>query len=432
MRKIIINILEKLHIKIFHHPMSGEMKIFIKNLSWSFLAGMTAIPLIAITTLAGRFMGPTEYGKYSLLLIINQYITLFIFFGLDITSTKYIAKAQSDAEKKVIISTIFNFILVLLSSVFLMALLSYPILSHFSPHYSLFMILTIYYTVVVTIKTILDLFIRGIEKFKIQTIGKIIEATTIAAIFILLFLFFKKNNFISFLFVINTGAIAIAIYYFVYLFKYFGKGNREILKNQLSESKNYFISGLLGTLFITADRLIIGKYLGVEALGIYSAYYLASFTVISQINLLFANVFFPVTARLKDKSFANKIDRLLSIGFLPLLLILGGIMYVMLIIFGKEYPMNYLYILEFSIISSLYFFQALYNTVIVDVEKKRYARYVWIRNYVNMGTIVIYGVLVYWQIISILFILIALIINYIGVIIIQRLFIRSMQQNQLQ
>jgi O-antigen/teichoic acid export membrane protein len=100
-KNMIIRFIEKIHFKAFGHPMSFEMKSFLGNLSWSFVSGALVLPLMMIvTTLAGRLIGPTEYGKYSLLLLINQFLIIFIFFGLDTTSVKYIAKARNFSEKK--------------------------------------------------------------------------------------------------------------------------------------------------------------------------------------------------------------------------------------------------------------------------------------------------------------------------------------------
>ena len=79
MKNKLVNIIEKIHFLIFRHNMSLEMKKFLSNLSWSFSIGIIVMPLtMLVTTLAGRFMGPVEYGKYSLLVIINQFLLIFI------------------------------------------------------------------------------------------------------------------------------------------------------------------------------------------------------------------------------------------------------------------------------------------------------------------------------------------------------------------
>lgn len=430
MKQVVVNAIERIHKKLFGHPVSREMKVFLGNLSWSFFTGISVMPLMmVIATLAGRFMGPVEYGKYSLLLVINQFVVIFIFFGLDTTSVKYIAKAKSFKDKGEVISATSNFIFLMLALLTALALFAYPFLLRFSKDYSLFVILTAYYTLMVSIKIMFDLFIRGMENFKRQAQGKILEIVTVIITFVLVFFVLKKNNFTSFIFVLSAGAIAISLFYFLNLSKYFGKSKKKFLMKQLSEGKLFFIATLLGTLFLSTDRVVVAKYLGIRTLGIYSAYYLASYTVVSQITQLFTNVFFPTTARLKDKSFAKKIDKLLLIGLLPLFLLIGAVIMAMLLIFGKEYPINFIYVAGFALFSSLYFFLALYNTVILDISRDKYKKYLLTINCVNFVTIAVYVIATYLHIISISLILVSLILNSLAVILIQRFFIRSMQHN---
>ena len=237
MKNKLILLIEYIHLRIFKHPMSPEMRSFCGNLSWSFFTGIFVMPLLlVITTLAGRFMGPVEYGKYSLLLVVNQFLVVFIFFGLDTTSVKNIAKAKSFADKKKIIAATANFIFLILAVLAILSIFLYPLLCKFSKDYSLFAILTVYYTLIVSIKVMFDLFIRGMENFKKQAQGKILEIGVVLTVFILLFIILKKSSFISFLFVVNAGAIAISLYYYLYLAKYFGKSDKKILFQQLKEA----------------------------------------------------------------------------------------------------------------------------------------------------------------------------------------------------
>lgn len=428
-KSLIIGFIEKIHFKAFGHPMSLEMKSFLGNLSWSFVAGALVLPLMMIvTTLAGRLMGPTEYGKYSLLVIINQFLIIFIFFGLDTTSVKYIAKARSFSEKKRVISTITSFVFLILALLIGLSILSFPILLKYSREYLIFVLIVVYYTAIISVKTIFDLVIRGIEQFKRQALGKALEVCTVLISFLIVFLVFKFKNFLGLLFVLNLGAITISIYYYFQLSKYLGKINKKVLIQQLGEGKLFFISALLGTLFLSIDRLVVARYLGVNTLGIYSAYYFASFGVVSQLTQLFTNVFFPVTSRLKDKSFTKKIDRLLAIGSIPLTIFFGLLMTIMLLFFGKDYPMNLWHIIGFSVFSMLYFFQGLYNTVIVDVNKSEYKKYLIARNTVSVVTIILYVIIILLHKITIPIIITTLIFNMLLTIFIERLFIKDMQQ----
>lgn len=429
MKSAIISLIESLHQRLFGQSLSAEMRSFLGNLSWSFFAGLVSLPiLLIVATLAVRLMGPVEYGKYNLLLVVNQLLILFIFFGLDTTTVKYIAKARSFDERKQIISASFGFIVFALILMVVTGLILYPLSLHFYPAYSSLIILLLYYMVIMSLKTFFDLVVRGLENFKKQAFGKILEAGVVLIGFVVVFLVLRKTNFVSFLFVINAGAVALAVYYWVGIKKYLAKPNRQVIRVQLRESKLFFAATLFGTLFAAADKLVVSKSLGIGALGIYSAYYLASFGVVAQLTVLFTNVFLPIASRLKDKFFANKIDRLLTLGFIPLTLLTAGVMLLMLAIFGREYPVNPLYVIGFSVFATLNFFQSLYNTVIIDTVRTEYRKYMLINNGTNLLAVIFFLIAMYFQVISIALILGTLIVDYILTIFIQRLFIKSMQQ----
>ncbi|MFA6423051.1 MAG: oligosaccharide flippase family protein [Patescibacteria group bacterium] len=421
MKKKLFFVIEKIHQKIFGHEMSKEMKNFLHGLSWSVVSGIIIMPIILlVNTLAGRLMGPTEYGKYNLLLIINQFLIIFIFFGLDTTIVKYISKATSFKSKKMIISTIsiFNIIILLVVMFFISLIYLYQI--NLPNNYSLFMIILGIYTFSISIKSLFDLINRGLENFRRQSLAKIVETIVVLLSFLLLFVFLKKPSYINLIFIFCLGAFAASFYNFSYLFKYFGKGNNKILISQLHEGKFFFISSLLMIMYLSADKLIIGKYLGIKTLGIYSAYYFASFNFFSLIIALITNVFFPISARLKNKGFTKKIDRLMVFGFVPLILFSSIATLILLKIFGREYPINILYIIGFSIYCSLFFFLSLYNTVILDVSKNQYKKYLLITAVINFFTISIYVIIGHLHVISISLILFILIINSIITILVQK------------
>ena len=431
MKKQIIILIEKIHFLIFRSKMSPEMRKFLGNLSWSISIGIIIVPLMMlVTTLAGRYMGPIEYGKYSLLIVINQFLLIFVFFGLDTVSVKNISKAETVRDKKKLISAILYFILTILLILSILTILAYPILFKYLNRYSLFAIFVSYYTIILTIKLMFDWFIRGIGDFKRQAFGKILETLTVLIIFIFIFYFLHKNNFLDYIFVVTGGMIEMSFYYFLNLRKYFGNNDNKILKKQLGDAKIFFIGSIFATIYLIADRLVVARFLGIESLGIYSAYYFASFTLITQVTQFFNNVFFPTSARIKDKSFTKKIDRLFIIGLIPLTFILCAVIILMLLLFGKNYPINSVYVFVFAFYSAIYFFQAIYGTVVIDAPYTQYKKYLIFINSVNFLSISLYGLAIYLHILSIPFILIVLILNNIITIYIQRLYIKIMLTSQ--
>ncbi|MFA6963164.1 MAG: lipopolysaccharide biosynthesis protein [Patescibacteria group bacterium] len=426
MKKRLVQFVEKVHLKVFGHEMGDEMRSFLTRLSWSFLSGIGALPiLMLITTLAGRFMGPIEYGKYNLMLVANQYLIIFIFLGLDTVLIRSIARDPSVKARKRVISSISNIVFLVLVGLVVLSPIVYPFVSRIMSGGKSFFLMLICYTIVFSAKTLFDSSIRGLEEFKVQAKAKIFEVIIVAVLFIAVFFVLKDHTFAGFVSVLVAGAIAISIYYLSYLKRYFGKSNFTDSLAVLREGKWFLISALLGTIFLSADKIIIAKYLGFTAFGIYSAYYFSSFTLIAQAGQLFNNVFFPATVRVKDKAFIKKIDKIFCIGFLPLFVLASCLTLIMLSIFGRQYPVSLFYVIGFSVLSVVFLFQSIYATIILDFSEQYYRKCLLTTYGVNFLAICLYIVAVRFSFFSVSLVIGTLIANYCITIAIQRFYIKK-------
>ncbi len=401
--------------------MSLKMKKFLGNLSWSFVSGVLVMGLmVIIMTLAGRFMGPVEYGRYNLLVIISQFIVIISFFGLDISTIKAIAKSNTPAEKqKAIFSTII-YIFIIFSVVVIIGLLFRMTIMKLSGLSSWFLIILMLYTVTFAVKSIFDVCIRGLEQFKTQTLARVIELLIIIISFVLIFLVLRQKTYAGYTAVLIIGAISISFFYFFRLKKYFFNFSINTLKKQLSEGRFFMMSALLATLFFSSDRIIIAKYLDIQTLGIYSAYYASSMGLATQLSQLFTNVFLPATAKTDDKVFTKKIDRIVIMGFVPFYLLAGLLIFMALLVFGKNYPFRFDHLALFALISTLYFFSAIYNTILIDLPIRQYRKYFYLTNLINFMTVGYYFAILGLKILSVNFILFGLSANLFLIIIMQR------------
>jgi len=323
--------------------MSAEMSKFLGNLSWSFLSGFVTLPvLMVVTTLAGRIMGPTEFGKYSLVLVISQFLVAAEFFGLDTTTVKYLAKAKDFSVQSSIISSNVRFISGISLTIFLATLIFFPLIKQVSPDYALIILVSAAFALLSSVKLSQDLAVRGLEDFKLQAKNKILELIVVTAAFV--WLFFLNNNetknYTDFITVLSLGLIVASLKYWQLIKRYVQKFDFSIIKKQIIESKLFFISALFGTIFLSLDRIFIGHFIDIQTLGIYSAYYLATFTVVAQISKLISNVFLPASARTQNKSFALKIDKIFALGLIPLMLATSLFGFFIMLIFGKEFFLN--------------------------------------------------------------------------------------------
>lgn len=427
MKKFIISIVEKIHLLVFGHEISDQMRAFLNNLSWSFYGGAIALPVTVIVgTLAGRFMGPEQYGNYNLVILISTYVITFSFLGLDISTIKNITKAKSHEEKERSFFSSFVFVGLMTLLFSLVGLIfGQKIAKYFGLDQAIVLFVVIY-TLVVTFKLILDVLVRALEKFKLQAIGRTIEILVLALGFVFVMAFYRRLDFELYMGIILLGAALVGIAYFVNLKGYFKNFSRQTLTRQLSEGKFFMLSSILGTIFLSSDRLFITRYLGIRELGIYSAYYAASLGLVTSLSAVLTNVLFPATAKTRDKSFIYKIDTLCIKSFAPIYLLVCSAIYIFLKLFGKAYPLKLSYVLLFALVATLYLFQMIYSTVILDGGRKRFVQNMVISNILNLLNIVYYFVLLQFFIKSVDLILVGYAVNIILSLVVQVIITRKM------
>jgi len=94
-KRKLMSIAEIIHLRIFGHEMSEEMRKFIGNLGISFFGGaISSVLLFSVSVLAGRFLGPVEYGKYALYVALFSFLAIFLSFELETTIVRIVARAD--------------------------------------------------------------------------------------------------------------------------------------------------------------------------------------------------------------------------------------------------------------------------------------------------------------------------------------------------
>ena len=191
------------------------------------------------------------------------------------------------------------------------------------------------------------------------------------------------------------------------------------------------LCALLGTIFYSSDKILISKYFGLSDLGIYSAYYTGSLTMVASLSLLFTNVLLPAGAKTEDKKFTDKLRPLLIKGFIPLYVLCFCFLVTFLFLFGKEFTMRIDYLLLFALAATLYFYNNLYNAVILDIDKKNYIKYFLSTNAINAVTIIAYILIcIYFP--SINLIVVGFVANLFIALLIQQAFVAKMRYGKQQ
>ncbi|MFZ3069235.1 MAG: lipopolysaccharide biosynthesis protein [Microgenomates group bacterium] len=425
-KKGIVAVAEILHLKLFQHEMSDQMRKFLRHLSWSVAGGITASAIMMIINIyAGRLMGPEEFGKYSLITTIAQILIVPMLFGLDVSSLISISKNNDITDRKKIISSSIFF--VFLSSILLTIIFIFS-LNYLNLRFSLgksFFVIAFIYSLLVGYKAFLDSIIRGLHLFRYQFFGKITEILILGIIFYFTFVLGNRHDYYFFVISLIFGFLVLLAIYFKKIIPYITHFDFSSLLKQLSLGRIIFIGTVLAVGFNSIDKLIIVKYLTFTDLGIYSAYYMVSVNLMAQLTQMFINVFLPSISGINYRVVVKKIDRLFLICSLPLIILMIGVILVAISLFGAKYSINLNLVLSFSILSALYVYLSINGNILVSISKEIYRHFVLLQTLINIFHILAYGLLIFFHAISVQALVILYILNAMIVIIIQKYLIKS-------
>lgn len=354
----LISIAEIAHLRIFGHEMSEEMRKFLGHLSWSFFGGIIAAGMMFILNIfAGRILGPEEYGKYSFIVAFSAIAVLFMTLGIDVTTLHYVAKKNINERNKYFSTSFFV--------VLIMATICFFVLSLFAKIFSKKLnivedvyFFSILFTFILALKNLFDSYLRGMNLFEKQARVKIIEAVIACIFFSILYILLSKNiDYKIYIESLMAGSVCLILIIFINAKKYLKLNNFSItvLKEIFSYGFFVFLGGLAATLLFSLDKILINKFLGGAQLGIYNAYFLSSMTIVTQFTVIFLNVFFPIVSSIKDKEeIFKKINKLSLFLLIPSFFISCFVIRISLLLFGHQYPTDWMLIWKFSMLSLLY------------------------------------------------------------------------------
>lgn len=350
-----MSLAEILHLRIFGHEMSDEMRKFLGHLSWSFLGiFFSSLMLFFVNILAGRILGPEGYGRYNLTLVIANIITIPILLGMDITSIKYISHARNQLDKKKYLTNSFWIVVFSSFTILVLGIISYSkiaVILKISPE---LLFIALIFSILLSFKNLLGSFIRSFYFFRFQSIARIIESVTVIFFFILFYYVLDKIGFQYYLASLITGSLILCVIYFAKIKKNIIHYDKEKAGEIFNYSKATVSLVCILIIMNSMDRLFIVKFLGVRTLGIYSAYLTVTMIFVSQVVLMLNNVFFPMINSAEKKDVViRKVDRLGFFLFIPGVIFISVCSFLILKLYGREFQLNQWYILLFSALAFL-------------------------------------------------------------------------------
>jgi O-antigen/teichoic acid export membrane protein len=337
------HLIETPYTAIFHDKMSGDTARFLQNTLYV-SAGMIpgAIISFIFTILAARMLGPVEYGKFVLLQSVAMYLSIPLLFGMNNTIMKYVSETEDRGVQSRIISASYAIVAAFTAVSVLVYFLCSPYISgYFSIPLDIIHI-AIIFAVLYAAYTILQNTLAGLSRVKAFALYQPLYSMTLLAAFILLVYLgitsFKSMAYAQFIAYGAMGLLILAISLRGYLTVSF----RHI---PLKPMAGYAVFSLIGclayTVYTNTDKIIMGRYLAIDTIGVYGAYSAISINLIFLFSGIFATVFFPMASKNKNRmEIYKKITRLI-----PWLIIVGVpvivlVEYLALSLFGRRYPFD--------------------------------------------------------------------------------------------
>lgn len=329
--------------KIFHEEVSSEVEKFIKNLSYMGVGTIISAAFsFSYNILAGRWLGPSEYGTFTLVQSVAMFLYIPMLLGFHTAMVKYNAEKVDFLRQRCIIST--TYILVLLFTVISLLvyfIFSKEIIAIFSISGEvfyfalLFAVLFVFYTL--TTETLRSLHMIRTYSRLMPVNSAVLFFAFLAFVFVFKELSFKTSLYSMLLAYGMTGGIILA-----FLRKYM---KPEFSKEWAHKLHKYSVYSLMGgisaTLYLNLDKIVINMYMPISNVGIYWAYNYSFTTLILLFSSIFVTVFFPVASMYPNKEILfkriNKIVILLIIFGWPLAIVAGLVIFKL---YGESYPFD--------------------------------------------------------------------------------------------
>ncbi|OGL80299.1 hypothetical protein A3H10_03530 [Candidatus Uhrbacteria bacterium RIFCSPLOWO2_12_FULL_46_10] len=355
-------IINRAHVFVFGKDIGSDMVRFVRNMSYMGLGAIVSgVILFVVQVVAVRVLGPEEYGKVALVFTAANFLPLFMLMGLQASVIKYLPeyKEQQNIQTMVISTGVAGGIFFMGIFAILFVVARDMMARLFDIPFGIVTI-AIVYSVFTAVKLGAESILKGMLQFRTQAVMDVLYS--VITFFVFFGLFLSKRlmlTFVDYLITFSVGLLVYALTVFMRNKQYIrvSSFDRKTLKTLL----HYGFYSIVGSisLFILwgSDRFFLNKFLDIRSVGIYAVYYGASLMILGRFISVFMKVFLPTASSSQDKAgLDRKLNRLMKVTFFPLFLFNAFIIYILLLIYGKDYPVDVVWIFLFAFNAILYTF----------------------------------------------------------------------------
>lgn len=349
--------------RVFNREMSPTEGDFLRSLSWVGAGSFIATAFLAVfSILGGRLLGPEEYGKFTLIQSIAMFLYVPMLMGFDVAMLKYNAEKDELTRQKSITSTTYIVIAgVTAVSVAVMLLFAQPLARLFAATPELFH-LSIYFALLYALFTLAQTTLRSVNRMRAFALSQPVCAVILLVAFGV-FILLGRLTFEAMVYSrLISYAVTAVVIYFLYTRQYFSFNFDTGWARTLARfASAYIVAGISSVVYGNIGKIIVAHYMTIADVGIYGAYFTATMNIASILWGIFNMVFLPTASRYEDKRpLLHRFNRLV-----PLIVVLGiplimGIGYLILLLYGGEYPFNLLWLALFAVAAVSFIIRGFY------------------------------------------------------------------------
>ncbi|MAZ67397.1 hypothetical protein CL652_01350 [bacterium] len=330
-----------LHSKITDTPPGAVAKRFWKNIVPAFVGeGSVALISLGVYVLAIRFLGPEEFGRWSLVASMGELLAIVPLWGLAAAALVYLGKDESG--RGVIIGTAVRTTIILSFIFFPIYVLVEPILSPLIRLESTLYTAAVIYALFILWNHLSQAFFKGVDKFKILSVFLISSAVIFAGVTFFFLLVLDTVTFES-LFWGNIARTTVLILAGAFVFRRsLFRFSNTAFKTLTSYGTLSMASVLLGFFSLSSiDNLMINHYLGTESVGIYAAYFMVFGLLVGKVLGTASQVFLPLVSGITDiRTLFAKSLSLLAPSSVVLLVGSFLLTWIAFIFYGERFDFN--------------------------------------------------------------------------------------------
>jgi len=370
---------EKIKSFLFHNTSQGQT--VLKNTFWLSFGQLSSRLIRAVIIIfAARILGAAGYGVFSYALSLAGFFTIFSDIGITAFLTREGSKGPEFRER--FIATGFVTKLVLIAANSVVILLAAPLLTK-TPGVAELLPIAIILFAFDSIRDFTTGIARSLERMEIEASVLFIMNVSVLLLGLAALFAFPNSFVLMCAYTVGSGiGMAFSLWKLRVHFKnIFSRFDLSVVKTLITEAWPFGVAGLLNTVMLNTDTIMLGWWRTPEEIGYYSAaqriimllYLLPGFIAVST---------FPTLARLAKENaaaFRTVLEKALrAIFFMAFPLIAGGVVVadpLIRFIFGPEYAPTgpVLRILLFTFI--VVFPGALIGNAIFSYNKQKYLIY---------------------------------------------------------